>query len=301
MKVLSRICLTLMLALFTCVAFAQTHVGMTVKFPADIDDHLYCYHDYPYTGKPLQGAVKSITIESEDQKAVYSFDKAGRLTGLSDYSSGKEMIYKHYKYDKQGRPVKKEYMDNGYKSSAILIPDEFGNPLERKYKEGGYKETTIFSYDFAKRQVTAKPTEGNNAQGWTYYFDEKGRVTRREKPGKNLSKSVTTYAYNDQDQLVKQTDLFVKDGYYSYEEETTVQTISYDERGFISRKDKVTSWTAQDKEKDGKLKSEVRKGDKKSFVLYSDYELDGHGNAVKNTINHNGKKPETVVRSIIYY
>ena len=52
---------------------------------------------------------------------------------------------------------------------------------------------------------------------------------------------------------------------------------------------------------DGKLKPEVRKGDKKSFVLYSDYELDGHGNAVKNTINHNGKKPETVVRSIIYY
>ena len=68
-----------MLALFTCVVFAQTHVGMTVKFPADIDDHLYCYHDYPYTGKPLQGAVKSITLESEDQKAVYSFDKAVRL------------------------------------------------------------------------------------------------------------------------------------------------------------------------------------------------------------------------------
>jgi hypothetical protein len=301
MKELSRICATLISALFTCVAYAQTQVGMTIKFPADIDDHLYCYHDYPYTGKPLQGAVKSITLEEKDQKAVYSFDKAGRLTGLSNYFSGKEMIYKHYNYDKQGHPVKKEYMDNGNKSSAILIPDEFGNPLERRHKESGYKETTIFSYDFAKRQVTARPADADNGQGWTYDFDERGRVTRREKPGKNLSKSVTTYVYNDQDQLVKQTDFIVKDGYYRYEEETTVQTISYDERGFISRKDKETSWRGQDKDKDGNLKPEALKSDKKSFVLYSDYELDAHGNAVINTINHNGNKPETVVRSIVYY
>ncbi len=279
----------------SCTAWGAGEAAIKLSFPKDIDDHITSC-----CGKPVTGGIKSITQNSGGAWSMkIDFDKEGRVVKISDINDGKVPKYSQFKYNKQGHAVKKEYVDNGYKSSITITPDEQGNPLKRITKEDGNKEEVSFTYDFASRQV--KATLGNSDfPKRIYIFNEQGRVTScQDLPSSQMTRT-TRYAYNPNGQIVRIEEIKERDNRYEHSVDSTCTTFTFNAQGLWEKVEKNTCTIGQDKDKDGNVK-EKQSSTKSASTLYSGYEIDAQGNVTRYTETSAGNKSRTVNRSIIYY
>lgn len=294
-KITSRGILWLCSLSLSFTSMATTgNTELKILFPQDFNDHLISC-----CGKPVAGKIKTITQKWDSGwRQVFDFDKEGRVLKITDFDGQKEAIYKHFKYNKQGHVVKKEYMDNGNKSTVTITPDSQGNPLKRVTKEDGYKEEVIFTYDFNKREVVTTLAREDFHQR-TYSFDEQGRVYRCEDHPSRQTKITTHYTYNQDNQVTETKTVIERE--HSVETRTTAYTFNV--HGLWAKVETTTSTLIQEKDENGNVKDE-KTSNKQGMIEYTDYQLDAMGNVTKYTEVRNGKSKSstrTITRTIAYF
>lgn len=267
--------------------------GMRIVFTPEEDDQIILVY-----GKPMTGKVKKVTVGTNPLKYyTLDLDKNGNLLAQNTYQDGKLVLYHRYKYDSQGRAIKKEYMDNGYKNNATYEYDEYGNPLKRIYKEDGNKEVVLFTYDYDKREIKAKEADKDFPYR-LFKFDENGRVWFRQTAMSERSTTTHEYTYNEKGQLVELKTSIDRDGHFSHLVETKVETYTYNEQGYWSEvTQKVYSVNESKNKKDGEETKPVVKA---STVKYTDYQYDAKGNVTSCVVPY-GKSSYTDKRTYTYY
>lgn len=251
-------------------------------------------------GHRLEGKVKSITQSSGTSWSVrYDFDEKGRLVSISDLDAKKVRKYSKFKYDKSGNVVKKEYMDNGYKSVVTATFDQYGNLLTRETKEDGEKEIVTFTYDFGKREIIAKKADEDYPKR-IYLFDENGYVySSQYYPFKNV-KNTNIYSYDQQQQLCKEINIKENDNVYGITIDSIEVSYSFTLDGFWKQKDIRESSKRLDKDKEGNFKEPVFDM-AESSIVYFDVKKDSLGNIIGYAEKSANDKIRVVTRSIIYY
>ncbi len=160
---------------------------------------------------------------------IFSYDSDGKQTGLRVYNAdGEETDFVEYQYDEEGKVIQ----DAGYSADGTIRSAEYG-----------YDEKGNIAYSEGEE-------ESENA---VFSYDDQGRRTERREQGEDGM--VTTYTYNEEDQLIR-TDDYAQDellGYtlYEYDEQgNQISESTYSPDGTL-RERLVSEW-----DEDGNIVSE---------------------------------------------